>query len=126
MVQYFITLFCSVNLLFADVYIVSIKVQVKDAQLLNSSLMASKAMRAVSKTPYKHKTILLSKTCKQKDFFECYEDEIIDYLVQEKVIIKAYSQNLSYQNQNFTELIVPPTYLQVDFKDTLAKIALLK
>ena len=88
--------------------------------------MASLAMSETKKKPYKIKEIILSKNCKIKNFFKCYEDELIDFLVQEKAIIRAYSQNLSLQNKNFSELIVPPTYLQVDFKDTLAKIALLK
>lgn len=126
MVPFFIAIVCSINLLFADVFIVSVKVQVKDAQLLNSSLMASLAMSETTKTSYKTTQIILSKSCKSKDFFQCYESEIINFLVEDKAIIKAYATNRSLQNKNFSELIVPPTYMKVEFKDTLAKIALLK
>ena len=127
MARYLSAFVLTLNILFGHVYIVSVQIAVKNTQLYHTSFMASPAMSAVDiNTTYAPTKIFLTKTCKQEDFFDCYKQEVIDYLLTQEVHIQSYEKNINLVNQNFTQLIVPPAYIQVEFNDTLAKIALIK
>lgn len=127
MARYLSALVLSLNILFAQLFIVSVQIDVKNTQLLRTSLMASPAMSAVDIDKVYAKTnIFLTKTCKHTHFFECYKDKIITYLLAQEVIVKSYDKTINLNNLNYTQLTVPPVYMQVEFNDTLAKIALIK
>ena len=127
MAQYFISLFFGVStLLFADIFHVSYRAQVKDAHLLHDSLYASKTMTEVVKSPYKTKTIFLTQKCEVVNFFNCYEDEILAFIYADYAQIKSIDRTQKLQVESFLELDIPPLYLKVDFNDTFATISLLK
>ncbi len=88
--------------------------------------MASKAMTKVDKTPQEPITIYLDKKCTKRSFFRCYETEILAFLYKSQVLIRSFDKTLQLQAQTFSELQIPPQYVQVEFNDTFAKISLLK
>ena len=76
---------------------------------------------------FKSHTIILDKTCKQSQFFHCYEEEILDFMFKEGVFIQAHDETQNLVNKSsFIQLNLPAQYLQVEFNDTFVKIALLK
>ena len=126
MAQYLVALLFGIIPLFGDIFLVSYRAQVKDATLLHESLYASKAMTATHKIAQVSQTIFLTKSCKQEDFFRCYEEEILDFLYTQQALIQTHDTTQSLCTRSFLELNIPPLYLKVDFNDTFAKIALLK
>ena len=83
-------------------------------------------MTTVSKKPKNYHTIVLDKKCKQKNFFICYETEVLEYLLKTDVHIQSIAKSEKLIAQTFSELQIPPQYVQVEFNDTFVKIALLK
>ncbi len=109
-----------------DLYILSYKTQVKNNQLIYQSLLASKAMMQVDKSIVKSTTILLSKQCLVKNFFNCYESEILDFLLKTDVYVQSIAKTQSLVATSFSELVIRPQYVQVEFNDTFVKMSLLK
>ena len=127
MAPYAFTLLLGINLLCADVFIVSYEAQVKDSQILHQSLLASKAMTKAPQNIIKTQTLLLDKECSKAKFFSCYEDKVLDFMFKEGVMIRSHDQTVNLVNQSsFIQLNLPPQYLQVEFNDTFVKMALLR
>ncbi len=137
MAQDFISRFCRVvflilclngGVLFAkDIYILSYKSQIKNNQLIYQSLYASKAMTPITDMhSVKAKTVFLTKECSKPKFFECYETEILNFLLQGDVLIHGHDSSEKLRATTFAELNISPQYLQVEFNDTFVKITLLK
>lgn len=112
-------------LLASDVYILSYTSQVKNNQLIHQSLYASLAMTPVKKKVLQTYTISLDKECKQSDFFNCYESEVLDILLKSDVRIYAQALTQKLIAQSFSQLQIAPQYVEVEFNDTFVKISLL-
>ena len=125
-VALFVLSFWSVTLFASDIYILSLKTQVKDTQVIHQSLFASLAMTAIDKTPSRTTTIFLDKNCSEKDFFRCYESEVIDFLLTSDVYIRSFDRSEKLVATTFSELQIRPQYVQVEFNDTFVKMSLLK
>ena len=110
----------------SDIYILSYKTQVKNNQLIYQSLSASKAMMKVNKSMVKSTTILLNKQCLVKNFFHCYESEILEFLLKTDVYVQSIAKTQSLVATSFSELVIRPQYVQVEFNDTFVKMSLLK
>lgn len=83
-------------------------------------------MTATNKKPINTITIYLDKECPKKDFFSCYESEILDYLLKTDVYIKSSDVSEKLVARTFSELQIKPQYVQVEFNDTFVKISLLQ
>ncbi|KIM10986.1 MAG: hypothetical protein KU37_07695 [Sulfuricurvum sp. PC08-66] len=127
MVRYLSALLYTLTLLGADVYIVSLKYQVKESMLIHTSLMASPVMTPLPQnTAIDEEIIFLTQECPKSAFFSCYAQEISDYILAHEVHVQSFDKTTLKGHTNLTQLIVPPHYLQVEFNDTLARIALLR
>jgi hypothetical protein len=83
-------------------------------------------MTVVNKKAHKTVTIALDKACKQRDFFRCYESEVLEILLKSEVRIQSIAKTEKLIAQSFSELQISPQYVQVEFNDTFVKMSLLK
>ena len=83
-------------------------------------------MMKVDKSIVKSTTILLSKQCLVKNFFHCYESEILEFLLKTDVYVQSIAKTQRLVATSFSELVIRPQYVQVEFNDTFVKMSLLK